>query len=267
MNILFIGDIVGKQGRDVVRQELPKLKQERNIHLVIANAENIAHGMGATGETIQELLDAGVHFFTSGNHIWHTKEIISKLNDKQYPLLRPANYPQGNPGRGYGIVETALLKKVLVINLQGRIFMPEGLDSPFYTADRILSEYAQDRNISAIIVDVHAEATSEKHALRHYLDGRVTALLGTHTHVQTNDAYITPRGMAYITDVGMSGVYYPSVIGVHPQSSLDLFLLAKSNKWELAEGDAIFQAVFIEVDESTKQAVLIETIQRGNKKC
>lgn len=261
MLILFIGDIVGKPGRKAVITHLPILKQKRKIHLVIANVENLAHGKGATVDTIEEIREAGVDFCTSGNHIWDTKDIWNKLNDKSFPLIRPANYPSGNPGRGYDVVKTQLMKTVYVVNLQGRVFMPEGVESPFAVMDRIMQELNSSKRSPIIIVDFHAEATSEKNAMRHYLDGKVTALIGTHTHVQTRDAHITPQGTAYITDVGMTGVYHNSVIGVDKNNSLDFFLLAHTLQWEIAQGDSLFQAVLVELDDKSGRAISVETIQ------
>ncbi len=261
MKILFIGDIVGKPGREIVQKLLPGLRQQEGIHLVIANGENAAHGRGITHEIVEELMDAGVNFFTTGNHIWDVKDLIVHLKQKDYPVLRPANYPAANPGRGHAVIQTTLLKQLLVINIQGRVFMPEGLDSPFQKVDEILKQYEKDAAISAIFVDFHAEVTSEKHAMRHYLDGRVSCLVGTHTHVQTNDARVSPAGTAYITDVGMTGVYWDSVIGLHKNSSLNLFLLGNVHKWEMAEGKAILQAILLETDDRTRQAVSIKTVQ------
>jgi 2',3'-cyclic-nucleotide 2'-phosphodiesterase len=253
MKILFIGDIFGRRGREAVQELLPVIKQEEGIHLTIANCENASHGRGPTVETIKELLSSGIDFFTSGNHIWDVK------------VLRPANYPTGNPGRGHAIVPTKLLKNVLVINLQGRVFMPEGVDSPFQKIDEILALYKNDPGISAIFVDFHAEATSEKHAMRHYLNGRVSVLVGTHTHVQTNDAYTSAKGTAFISDVGMTGVFWNSVIGLNPESSLELFLKGTIAHWEVAKGEAILQGVVVEVDDQTKRAVSIKTIQKSTK--
>lgn len=262
MRILMIGDIFGRRGRETVKKLLPGLKKEKDIQLVIANCENLSHGKGATLETIQEMKQSGIDFFTSGNHIWHSsKDLINKLSDKKFPVLRPANYPEGNIGRGHEVIEAGLMKRILVINLQGRVFMPDGVDSPFQKVDRILQEYDHDNNISAIVVDFHAETTSEKNAMRHYLDGRVSALVGTHTHVQTNDALVTAKGTAYVTDIGLTGVYENSVIGIEKNCSLDLFLMGNITRWEPAEGDTLFQAVLIDIDDRTKKAVSIEIIK------
>lgn len=262
MKILFLGDVYGSPGREAIQKILPELKRAEGIHLTIANIENAAHGKGITVPIVEELLSCGVNFFTSGNHIWDVKEIIPKLKDKSFPLIRPANYPEGNPGRGHDVIQTTLLKNVLVINLQGRVFMPEGLDNPFRKADEILALYQNDPTISAILVDFHAEATSEKHALRHYLDGRVTALVGTHTHVQTNDAIVSKSGTAYISDLGMTGVVWDSVIGLEKKAALSLFLQGNLSKWEVARGEALVQGVIIETDDATKQAVSIKTVQQ-----
>lgn len=261
MKILFIGDIVGRNGREAVKKTLPALKKNEGIHVVIANAENAAHGKGVTSEIVKELQEAGVQFFTSGNHIWSIKEAVHKLNNASFPVIRPANYPEGNPGRGYDIIETVLLKKVLVINLQGRVFMPEGLDNPFKKVDEILKLYEKDNSISAIVVDFHAEATSEKHAMRHYVDGRVSALFGTHSHVATNDVRVSDKGTAYITDVGMTGVYWDSVIGINKQDSLNLFLLGNTPTWEPAEGEKVFNAVLLDVDDTTRKSISLKIIQ------
>lgn len=263
MNILFIGDIFGKLGRETVKKLLPEYRQKHTIHLTIANAENMHHGRGVSEEQIEELRKAGVDFFTSGNHIWDQKEFIPRLNDKKMPVLRPANYPSGVPGRGYQIVEGGLMKKVLVINVMGRVFMPMHLDCPFRTVDRILKEHEHEQ-LAAIFVDIHAETTSEKMALAHYLDGRVTAVIGTHTHVPTADAHILEGGTAFQSDAGFTGPI-DSVIGVKKEIIIQHFLTQMPVKHEVADGPTVFNAVKIEVDDRTRKATHIEALQEHIK--
>ncbi len=259
MNILFIGDIFGRPGRDTVKKLLPVYRKKYDINLVIANAENMHHGKGVDERQLKELLMAGVDFFTSGNHIWHERSIIPRLNDPHLPLIRPANYPPGAPGRGYHVIETTLLKKVLVINLMGRIFMPTHLDCPFRTADQILKAH-EGQDFSAILVDFHAETTSEKMALGHYLDGRVTAVIGTHTHVPTYDARVLAGGTAFQSDVGFTGPI-DSVIGLEKTSIIKNFLTQVPIKHEVADGETVFNALKIEVDEQSGHASAVEQIQ------
>ncbi len=260
MNILFIGDIFGRPGRESVKKLLPEYRKKLDINLVIANAENMHHGKGVDEAQMKELRMAGVDFFTSGNHIWKEKAIIPRLADKNLPLIRPANYPPGAPGRGWHIFENALKQRVLIINLMGRVFMPMHLDCPFRTADRILKETA-DEDLAAIFVDFHAETTSEKWALGHYLDGRVSALIGTHTHVPTFDARVLAGGTAFLTDVGFSGPM-DSVIGLEKESIIRNFLTQVPVKHEVAHGETVFNAIKIEVDPHTRKAVSMEQIQK-----
>lgn len=247
MTILFIGDIVGRPGREAVKQILPQLKKEHKFDLIIGNGENLSHGKGMTLKTFEEMRAAGIDFFTSGNHIWKEKEILDRLNDKSFSAIRPANYPPMVPGRGWQIVKTPLLKKLLVINLMGRVFFPNHCDCPFRKADEILAETAHDQ-IDAILIDFHAEATSEKKAFFHYLKGRVGAIVGTHTHVPTADAEISPEGTAYISDVGMTGLKN-SVIGIDPQPIVKHFLTQLPAKHEITPGPAVFNAVILEFNE------------------
>jgi metallophosphoesterase (TIGR00282 family) len=258
MKILFIGDIIGRPGRDTVKEILPSLKKKYSPDFVIANGENLTHGRGISEETVEEMKKAGVDFFTSGNHVYANKSGVAKLDDKSFPVIRPANFPPGNPGRGYQLLETAKMQKVLVINLMGRVFMKRNYDCPFRTADAILEEHKAD-NPNTIIVDIHADATSEKAALAHYLDGRVTAVLGTHTHVPTADARILEEGTAYITDVGMVGLKN-SIIGVDKEPIIRNFLTQMPVKHEIGEGPTVFNAVIIETEESTIKAEKIELI-------
>ena len=260
MNVLFIGDIFGRPGRDTVKKLLPECRKKYEINLVIANAENMHHGKGVDENQMKELQMAGVDFFTSGNHIWHEKSIIPRLEDKKLPLIRPANYPPGAPGRGYQVIQTALLKKVLVINLMGRVFMPAHLDCPFRTADRILKEH-ENEDLSAIFVDFHAETTSEKMALGHYLDGRVSAVIGTHTHVPTFDARVLAGGTAFQSDVGFTGPL-DSVIGLQKEAIIKNFLTQVPVKHEVADGETVFNALKIEIDEQHCKAISVVQIQR-----
>lgn len=257
MKILFIGDIVGRPGREAVKAILPELKKEQEIDLVIANAENLAHGRGFTVDTIEEMQKAGVDFFTSGNHVWDNKGSVAKLNDKSFPLLRPANFPDSAFGRGYQVVETTMMKKVLVINLMGRVFMKHYLDCPFQAIDKILQETAHEQ-IQAIFVDFHAEATSEKTALANYIDGKVSAFVGTHTHVPTADCRLLPNGTAFVNDVGMTGPI-DSIIGMKQEAVIQNFLTQMPTSFEIQEsGPKTFNSVLIEIDESTKKATSIE---------
>jgi hypothetical protein len=219
---------------------VPKLRQQRGIDLVIANGENAAGGVGLTPETAEELLQAGVDIITSGNHVWHHKEIIPYL-DGELPILRPLNYPPQLPGRGY-----LTRGEIVVVNLQGRVFM-EAIDCPFRAIDRLLSQLAN--RPAVIIVDFHAEATSEKNALGWYLNGRVSAVLGTHTHIGTVDARILPKGTAFVTDVGMVGPK-ESVIGDSAESVIDRFLTQMPRRLSVGKGPVTFNSVLVEVAES-----------------
>ena len=253
MRILMVGDVIGKPGRRAVQALIPSLRREQGIDLVIANGENTAGGFGLTADTANELLESGVDVLTSGNHIWDQKEIIPYL-DEGLPLVRPANYPDA-PGRG-----SLLHKDVLVVNLLGRVFMP-ALDCPFRTADAILREANASDKPAVIIVDFHAEATSEKQALGWYLDGRVSAVLGTHTHVGTVDYKILPKGTAYVSDVGMTGPM-DSVIGSDADVVVERFLTGMPQRLPVASGPVLLNSVMIDVDEETGKARSIERLDR-----
>ena len=253
MRILMIGDIIGRPGRQALKAILPGLRQELAIDFVIANGENTAGGFGITADTAYELLDNGVDLLTSGNHIWDQKEIIPYM-DEGLPLIRPANYPNA-PGRGYLIYEG-----VMVLNLMGRVFMP-ALDCPFRTADAILDEVAESENPKVIIVDFHAEATSEKQGLGWYLDGRVSAVLGTHTHVGTVDAKILPKGTAYLSDVGMTGPVN-SVIGSNVGDVLERFLTGLPQRLNVATGPSVLNSVLMDINPETGKATSIQRIDR-----
>ena len=253
MRILMIGDVIGKPGRAAVRAVLPDLKREQSIDVVICNGENTAGGFGITAETASELLESGVDVLTSGNHIWDKKEIVPYL-DEGLPLIRPANYPNA-PGRGY-----IHHGGVTVVNLMGRVFMA-ALDCPFRTADALLEQLKEEAQSKVIIVDFHAEATSEKQALGWYLDGRVSGVFGTHTHVGTVDARILPKGTAYLTDVGMTGPM-DSVIGSDKDAVLERFLTSLPQRLPVANGPCVLNAVLVDVDEETGLASLIERVDR-----
>ena len=252
MLVLMIGDVIGKPGRQAVHELLPDLRQKYGLSLVIANAENAAGGFGLTSTTAEELLSAGVDVLTSGNHIWAQKEIIPYL-DEEMPILRPLNYPPGVPGKGY-IVN----RQAMVVNLMGRTFIGD-LDCPFRAIDQLLAELRHKPLV--IIVDFHAEATSEKVALGRYLDGRVTAVLGTHTHVATIDTQLLPQGTAYVTDIGMTGPV-DSVIGMEPETVIQRFLTGIPHRLSVAKGKTMFNAVLVRVDEDSGQAISIDRICR-----
>ena len=247
--VLFIGDIMGRPGRHALRVALPKLRAKYAPHFVVANGENSAGGLGITEEIGRDLL-AVVDVLTSGNHVWDKKEALPYL-DKEPRLLRPANYPAINPGHGSVVVEGADGRKLAVLSLQGRVFM-EALDCPFRTADTAVE--ALRKETPCILVDLHAEATSEKQALGWYLDGKVSALLGTHTHVPTADGRILPGGTAYISDVGMAGARN-SVIGMRREQALEKFLTGRPVRFEPASGGVFLSAVYIEIDSVTGRAL------------
>ena len=252
INLLFIGDIVGFSGFDFVCANLRKLIKKYNSNFVVVNGENICNGKGITESEANKLFSLGVDVITTGNHIWDNwlSKPLLKSNDL---VLRPYNYPSGNIGKGYAVVEHSSGVKIAVIQLQGRTFMAP-IDCPFHAAEKILKTIGKKTNI--IIVDFHAEATGEKVTLANYLDGKVSALLGTHTHVQTADAQIMPKGMAYITDVGMSGPY-DSVLGLRKDVSLNRYFYQVAHKYESATNDNRICGVAIEIDDESGQALRI----------
>ncbi len=250
--VLMIGDVIGKPGRRAIQELLPGLRQQYRLDLVTANAENAAGGLGVTSATARELLDNGVDVLTSGNHIWAQKEIIPYL-DGELPILRPLNYPPGLPGRGYIVNNQAM-----IVNLLGRTFIGN-YDCPFRAMDKLLAEVKHKPPV--IIVDFHAEATSEKMALGRYLDGRVSAVLGTHTHVGTIDAQVLPQGTAYVSDIGMTGPT-DSVIGDDTEAVLHHFLTMLPYRLSVGKGKTIFNALLIRVDEDSGKAISIERIYR-----
>lgn len=245
MRILFIGDIVGSPGRQIVRDRLPDLIEHQHLDLVIANGENSASGFGITPRIADELLELGVAVVTGGNHSWDRKEIFEYI-PHQPRLLRPANFAESNPGSGLYVGSAKNGLKFAVLNLQGRVFLPPN-DDPFKKADCELARIPQD--VAFVLVDMHAETTSEKIAMGWYLDGRVTACVGTHTHVTTADDHILPNGTAYITDVGMTGPH-DGVIGMDRTAIIKKFLDGLPTRFEVAPGDVQMNAVLIETDDS-----------------
>ena len=252
MRILMIGDVIGKVGRRALAALLPTLRIDLKIDLAIANGENAAGGFGLTAETAQEMLESGVDVITSGNHIWDKDEIIPYMEEESL-VLRPLNYPPGTPGRGY-----INLGNALVVNLIGRVFVGN-FDCPFMAIDRLLEKLHQHPPV--VIVDFHAEATSEKGAMGWYVDGRVSAVVGTHTHVATADAHILPNGTAFVSDLGMVGPIN-SVIGSEPEDVLDRFLTQMPRKLRVAKGPVRFNSVLIEVDDETGMAREIVRVDR-----
>jgi metallophosphoesterase (TIGR00282 family) len=256
LRVLFIGDIIGEPGRKMVRSSFRELNERYRPNLVIANGENAAGGFGITPEIAEELFSLGIHVLTSGNHVWDKKEIESYLT-KQDRLIRPANYPEGNPGYGSVIISTAE-GKAAVLNLEGRVFM-SNLQDPFRAGEREIEKLKKETQV--VIIDFHAEATSEKVALAWHLDGKASAVIGTHTHVQTADERILPAGTAFITDAGMTGPT-DSVIGVKKEQAIARFLYQTPHRFELPKGPVHLNAVFLEIDAKTGKANAIERIYR-----
>jgi metallophosphoesterase (TIGR00282 family) len=255
MNILIIGDVVGSPGRGILKKALPVVFEKHEIDYCIANVENAAGGFGVTKEICDELLDAGVDCLTSGNHVWDKKEILEVV-DLIPQLLRPLNYPEGQPGRGDHVGKGKRSRiPVATLNLSCRVFMHESIDDPFRLGSEAVRRLREQARI--VIVDVHGEATSEKTALGHHLDGQVAAVVGTHTHVPTGDERILPKGTAYLTDLGMTGPY-DSVIGVVKEAVLQRFLTGMRTRFETAKGDPRFAAAVVDADPETGLARSIE---------
>lgn len=253
INLIFIGDVVGKPGTEAVKKHLPALVQKYNANFIVLNGENVDDGKGITEEQANEFFELGVHVITTGNHIWDnwkSRPLLAK-NDN---VLRPLNYPPGNPGRGFKIYDLDDDTKIAVLQLQGRTFM-QSIDCPFRSADSALKYISEKTKI--VIVDFHADATAEKISMGWHLDGRVSAMIGTHTHIQTSDAQILPGGTAYITDSGMTGPY-DSVVGMRKDIALKRFLLQTAHKYEMATGDEKICGVFVEIDAEMGQALKIE---------
>ena len=254
MKILAVGDIIGESGVRKLKELLPKIKKEENIDFVITNGENSAGGMGITERNFDDLLNAGTNVVTMGNHTWGKKDIFKFIDHEQ--LLRPANYPQGVVGKGVGIYECKG-KKIAVMNFLGRVDINILSENPFVMAKEMIEKIKDE--VDMIFIDFHAEATAEKIAMGRYLDGKITALFGTHTHVQTADEQILPEGTAYISDIGMTGPKN-SVIGMDVQASIKRFETTLPEKYKLAEGECIFNGVIFEIDDDTNKAIEVKRI-------
>ena len=257
MKVLVIGDIVGKPGRRAIKELLPPIKEEEDVGVTIANAENAAGGSGVTPPIAEELFGYGIDVLTSGDHIWKKRE-INEFISRESRLLRPANYPAGVPGTGATLIEAPDGTKIGVINLLGRVFM-EPVECPFRAAKEAVKRLRQ--TTSLIIVDIHAEATSEKLALCCYLDGEVSAVLGTHTHVQTADERVTPAGTACITDLGMTGPF-ESILGRKKEQIIERFILQMPVRFEMAENDIMLCGAIVDIDSKTGRAISIKRVQR-----
>lgn len=255
MRLLYIGDLVGQPGRRALHERLEKVVDRERIDFTIVNIENAAGGFGVTEAIMEELAYLPIQAYTSGNHIWDKKDFVDNY-DRYEQVVRPANYPAGNPGRGRVVRQTAAGIDVAVIQVMGNVFMPP-CDNPFYAMDRELKELGTA--VKVIFVDIHCEATSEKQAMGRYLDGRVSAVLGTHTHVPTADERLLPKGTAFQTDVGMTGAY-DSVIGFRPEEALHRFLMNTPKKLEVAKRDIRLSGAMVEIDETTGRAVAITRI-------
>lgn len=263
MRFLFLGDIVGRSGRDVLVAELPKLRRDLQLDFVIVNGENAAGGFGITGAICDEFFDAGADVITLGNHSWDQREALVHI-EREPRLIRPVNYPAGTPGRGATLVESPLGARVLVVNALGRVFM-ESLDCPFAAVDRELEACPLGQAADAIVIDIHAEATSEKMAMAHFCDGRASLVVGTHSHVPTADAQILPGGTAYQTDAGMCGDYN-SVIGMEKDEPLNRFVTKiPSGRFQPALGPATLCGVFVETDAATGLARRVDPVRIGGR--
>ena len=256
MKVLYVGDIMGEPGRRAVARIVPRLVSQRKIDVVIGNGENAAGGFGITPELAEELFAVGLAAITTGNHAWDKKEILDYF-PRERRLLRPANYPEGAPGQGSVVVQAKNGEELAILQLMGRAYMPT-LDCPFQVAKREMARLR--KSVAAVLVDMHAEATSEKMAMGHYLDGEATAVVGTHTHVQTADEQILPRGTAYLTDIGMTGPLH-GVIGVKKELAIEKFLTGMPRRFEVAAGPTVFCAVLIELDARIGKALSIERVR------
>lgn len=257
MRVLILGDVVGRPARRAIRELVPSLIKQNGIDLAIANAENAAGGIGVDVKSATELLSSGIQVLTSGNHIWKKKEIYSYL-DEHENLIRPANYPAGAPGRGWCAWRNTNGLKALIVNVQGRVFMPNHVEDPFRSVDSILKN--EGREFAVVIVDMHAEATSEKYAMGWHLSGRVSIVFGTHTHVQTADERILAGGTAYITDVGMCGPF-DSVIGMEKESVIKGFLSQLPRQFEVARENIVLQGIVVDLADDTGKATEIRRLR------
>lgn len=256
MKIIYCGDVVGRAGRDAVLTNIKPMRERFKADVIIVNVENAAHGFGVTPGIAKEFLESGADVLTTGNHVWQQRDIIPFLNENK-KIIRPLNYPETSAGRGYCEFELANGKKILVTQVLGRVFM-ESVDNPALTIDKLLKSYTLGGNINTIFVDIHAECTSEKLSLGYYLDGRVSIVAGTHTHVPTADAKLLPKGTAYITDVGMCG-NYDSVLGFDKQAPIDrLCQKYNGNRLEVCRSNGTVWGIFVETDDSTGLAKSIE---------
>ncbi len=254
MKLLITGDVCGRPGRAAFAKYTPELKQKYGVDVVIVNGENSAGGKGVTRKSLNALYHGGADIVTTGNHVWDKKEVLEIIDNEPF-LIRPANYPAGTPGKGW-CVYPFKAKNIGVMNLSGRAFMPP-MDCPFQCVEDVLREMQQECDI--IVLDIHAETTSEKMAMGWYLDGRVQAVVGTHTHVQTADARLLPKGTAYITDLGMVGPWN-SVLGVRTECILEKFTTCRPVRFDLADGPNVYSAVLVEIDDKTNKATHIERI-------
>lgn len=259
IKIIFFGDIFGRPGRNAIKKILPELREKYQPDLIIANGENLAHGNSITSPTLNEMLESGIDVFTGGNHIFDREEASVLLSAPDSPVLRPANYPKEDPGKGVKLIRIKDAN-ILIFNLLGRVFMKEDVDDPFLIAQNIIDYYKKDTKI--FILDFHAEATSEKVALMHYLDGKISAMIGTHTHIGTADYKITKQGTAYVTDIGMVGSA-DSVIGLKKEPVIEQYLTQIKQKMEVPEdGELEVNALYLEIDENTGKSVKLEKIYK-----
>ncbi len=258
MKFLFVGDIVGKPGRAAVRHFVPRLREQHGLDLCIGNSENSAGGAGITPDAADELLESGLDLLTSGNHTFAKREIGPYMDRPGSRQIRPANYPDGAPGRGHAVLSSRSGTRLGVINVEGRVFM-KPLDCPFRTADRLIEAMRND-GVRCIFVDMHCEATSEKNAMGHYLDGRVSAVLGSHTHIQTADERVLRGGTAFVTDVGMCGPW-DSVIGLRKENAIERFLTQRHAPFDIAQTDVYLQGAIVDIDEDTGRARSIVRVQ------
>ena len=263
MRLLYCGDIVGRSGRDAVVSMLPDLRRKLALDFVVANGENAAHGFGVTAKICQDLYAAGVDVVTTGNHAWDQREIIGYI-DSDPRLLRPLNFPRGTPGRGGAVFEASRGRKVLVVQVMGRLFM-DPLDDPFAAVEGMLAKYRMGGGVDAVVVDIHCEATSEKMALGHVCDGRASLVVGSHSHVPTADSQILPQGTAYQTDAGMCGDY-DSVIGMKKEPAISRFVRKMpGEKLSPAEGEGTLCAVYVETDDATGLARRVAPLRLGGR--
>lgn len=263
MRILFLGDVVGRTGRDAVISRVPEWRAEYKLDAVIVNGENAAHGFGITPQICDDFYKCGVDCITTGNHVWDQREIIAHV-ERDQKIIRPANYPEGTPGRGFTVIQTVRGQKILVVNLMGRLFM-DPLDDPFAAAEKILNQHRLGRDVQAILVDFHCEATSEKMAMGHFCDGRASLVVGTHTHVPSADTQILPKGTGYQTDAGLCGPA-DSVIGFEPSIAIGRFVRKMpGEKLRPGDGEAMICGILFDVDPTTGLCSRIQPLRLGGR--